>query len=925
VFAACKPAESPSESTTAAIASVEGSIEAAVDAPWRLEPMLAGGPGDATDVYPDIPIVISVHDAAQQEDSDVALDVGRFCGVSIKEFANGILPSQGVDPTHNPDYQFRDHAIFIAATSPRVREIEVSGPWPATTAGAIGASLCRQWAGEDCTLQRELAPTVEWHATVMYTPSQFDPFSWFPYRNGDDVHLEVTAVFAPRGRACPSIMGHYQQPAQDRLALDSHGFHSVGGRLDIHLGEAPLPRFDDGWVYGDLHYHAQGTDNEGESAYAHRPVLQAMRAIGLDFAFATDHASDSPDGQVTDADDIYIDNVTLPGPHFLEEIAESILRDLNLGIPLQTYVSAARDMHETRYRFLVEHLNAPGVGANAEVLKVAGGPAFAPQLFQGGEVDVVPEVSAEEARRGALIYGYDTEYRFNDACFDIPPMIAALQNWSSYQLCAHGLTNATFDPNRFTVNDIQIFTDQYHARQHLLHLPTSGAVNTFVSGRTSLYGGATRALSELLEHDYNQDRKGVVFLAHPADAAMGRQLGRLGPDIVPYSRVQLETAFGAEAVLGLQLWNEDYRHTENLGWQYGQLLLGAQAWDRMLQWGLQDIRTRGLRWLPTGEPRRVFAAGGSDAHGDLNYRRLGRRGGLDGIEDTAIGKPRNLVFVGEREQVVTDGEVTVGAVSQQQVTTALRAGNFSVTDGPIVRIVVDTNLNGEVDDTDVPMGGVSVSSSGQLPLVVEWRSTHEFGLVEDIAIYLGVSDGERTLTYASPYHGVRPAGFAAQAPDKVYRDPSGVEYTSLTGGYMLDPTGALFIRIPVAEGLRGRRAVVLDLARFPVATLHEQPGQPGKCVPNVYCNKPNTVDLCEEVCEPDEPPTLTFSAPQVPARTYARAFVRTRVVQVDPCPSDQCVRRLAYSNPVWSRLPVVVAPPSGVPVGSGFGGSRIRR
>jgi hypothetical protein len=220
---------------------------------------------------------------------------------------------------------------------------------------------------------------------------------------------------------------------------------------------------------------------------------------------------------------------------------------------------------------------------------------------------------------------------------------------------------------------------------------------------------------------------------------------------------------------------------------------------------------------------------------------------------------------------------------------------------------------------------VSVSSSGQLPLVVEWRSTHEFGLVEDIAIYLGVSDGERTLTYASPYHGVRPAGFAAQAPDKVYRDPSGVEYTSLTGGYMLDPTGALFIRIPVAEGLRGRRAVVLDLARFPVATLHEQPGQPGKCVPNVYCNKPNTVDLCEEVCEPDEPPTLTFSAPQVPARTYARAFVRTRVVQVDPCPSDQCVRRLAYSNPVWSRLPVVVAPPSGVPVGSGFGGSRIRR
>lgn len=922
VFAACRPAEPPPESTTGAIASVEGSIEAAVDAPWRLEPMLAGGPGDATDVYPSIPIVISVHDAAQQEDADVALDVGRFCGVSIEEHTNGTLPAQGVDDTHHDDYQFHDYAIFIPATSPQVREIEVSGPWPATTAGAIGASLCRQWAGEDCTLQRELAPTVEWHATVMYAPQQYDPSVWFPYRNGDDVRLEVTAIFAPRGRACPANIAHYASPVSDRLALDTRGYHSVSDLLTIHLGEAPLPRFDDGWVYGDLHYHAQGTDNEGESAYAHRPVLQAMRAIGLDFAFATDHASDSADGQVTDADDIYIDNVTLPGPHFLEEIAEAILRALDLGIPLQTYVSAARDMHETRYRYLVEHLNAPRVGANAQVLEVAPGPAFAPQLFQGGEVDVVPEVSAEEARSGALIYGYDTEYRFNDACFQVPPLVAALPNWSSYQLCAYGLTDATFDPNRFTVNDIQIFTDQYHARQHLLHLPTSDALDTFVSGRTSVYGGATRALSELLQRDYNEARKGVVFLAHPAEAAMGNQLGRLGPDLVPYSRVQLETAFGAEDVLGLQLWNEDYRRTENLGWQYGQLLLGAQAWDRMLQWGLQDSRTRGLSWLPAGEPRRVFAAGGSDAHGDLNYRRLGRRGGHDGTEDTAIGKPRNLVFVGEREQVVTDGEITVGAVSQRQVTTALRSGNFSVTDGPIVRIVVDTNLNGEVDDSDVPMGGVAAASSSQLPLVVEWRSTHEFGLVEDIAIYLGVSDGERTLVYASPYHGVRPAGLGVQAPDKVYRDPSGVEYTSLNGGYMLDPTGALFIRIPVAEGLRGRRAVVLDLARFPVATLHEQPGEPGACMPNVYCNRPSTVDLCEEVCEPDEPATLTFRAPRVPVRAYARAFLRTRVVHVDPCTSEQCIKRLAYSNPVWSRL-AVVDPPQDLPGGSGLGGSGV--
>jgi hypothetical protein len=49
--------------------------------------------------------------------------------------------------------------------------------------------------------------------------------------------------------------------------------------VTVHLGETPLPRFDNRWLYGDLHYHSQGTDNEGEAAYNYRGVLRAMGAL----------------------------------------------------------------------------------------------------------------------------------------------------------------------------------------------------------------------------------------------------------------------------------------------------------------------------------------------------------------------------------------------------------------------------------------------------------------------------------------------------------------------------------------------------------------------------------------------------------------------------------------------------------------------
>src|SRR6202008_2875318 len=54
-----------------------------------------------------------------------------------------------------------------------------------------------------------------------------------------------------------------------------------------------------------------------------------------------------------------------------------------------------------------------------------------------------------------------------------------------------------------------------------------------------------------------------------------------------------------------------------------QLHHGAYLWDVWLLRGLDTQQTNPLWWLPAGQPRRFFMAAGSDAHGDLNYRRNG--------------------------------------------------------------------------------------------------------------------------------------------------------------------------------------------------------------------------------------------------------------------------------------------------------------
>jgi hypothetical protein len=959
------------------IAAVMGGVEAAIDAPWRIEPDPA-----SPRRYPTIPLVVSIHDESLQSDPNPAL-LGPFCEMAIREEAE-------VGPTPPPEYH----------RAGSLEEVERSDRWPNDDDYAGHHRLCRPASGQDCSADLVVHGSAEWHGTVLYAPKT--------QLSGADVRLTVQVRVARFGQPCgdttPIIedapfdrLGPYP-PSQPPAYPAGTAPYVITNRLIVHLGDEPLPRFGTSYVYGDLHYHSQGTDNEGESAYAYRPTLQAMRAMGLDFLFATDHASASADGQTTDIDEIFVripDDIPYV-PSFLDGYVHDWLQGKADKLPIgaQTRREAARDMSAKRFQALRALLNdPPGVkalgavefptGANAEVMRLPGRRQPA-RIFLGGEVDVIPEMSPGERASGHIVYGNGRTYGWKSACTLMPEILEKMREKTTASICEvpDELAELAPEGGRYLVGDLQGLGEDhsYKARQHFVHLPVDGTRDdAFVASHTSLFGGATRRLRYVIDEDYTAAAKGYAFLAHPVEAESGNGLGRLGPDIVPYSDVQLRTAFESPYMLGLELWNGDahlqsWRTTpgEFQGfplqafdqgpsftrwlWRrwsgpqptrtYTDLHDGLAAWDKMLLWGMRPSQTTSLSWLAAGEPRRVFVAGGSDAHGDLNYRRQGSTG-LSAVLDTAIGKPRNLVYVGlERPETVSDPDGnSYGVVGQGQVTTALASGNFAVTDGPALRIAMDVNGNGIIDPADVPMGGVAHGAfrGTYVPFVVEWKSTEEFGPVASLDLYVGVVNdaSDAGLVYAGDVYGPEDHGVhssstksGAVSPNP-YLDSNGGLHYELQDGYMLDPTGGLqagelhpgklHVVVSPDQGRAGKLTVLLRANDFPVGKRRVVEGGDPVCGWNMpACGKPGAAndDGCEYVCTDPPPTEYHFDDVSLPDRMFVRAFARTAPPGGDLCQntgdvqtvderltqrSGQCNERLAFTNPVW--VDNMTAPP----------------
>lgn len=852
-----------------------GDFEIAIDAPWRMEPHKRGLTNCGVNCnsssayrYGAIPINIAILDAFLPDEPNDFMLQRALQGHERGDISTVKTIKELFDPRDDlfseyPNIVLRRFESLVVSekiagrfvkrseyTINDLHEIEKTNgawQWSANSANPPPRptrQLCRRWQGSDCRSTANLQGTSEWHAIGLYTPASKKP--------GSDVILKLDLKLTTG-----------QGNQVERKTFTQY--------VNVHLGESPMPRFDSNWYYGDIHYHSQGTDNDGESGYSYRSALQAMGAIGLDFAFATDHASNSR--QI----------VTLSKDNLGEVFGPNVLRDLspdrfahNIGI-----VNGADGANREVASYPRNAVN--GLIPNANLgINNAKRNLFVPQIFLGAEVDVIPEF--EE--------GKNSHFQFQRACEDLPLFLKRLEIGGGLKALLGGIGDFidVSDPNpnicgndnmttaagdgRLLIRDVQgpfgshLLSRNFFGRQHMLHLPQqANRTDSFIASNTSLYGGATRRLKDILSTEFRQPN-GIVFLAHPNNTPSGSDFGRIGPDIAPFAEAPLLDAFRSENVLGLQLWNEDNhfkttmgkgdainsRPDENDGFK-GELIpvadlsnwrhekeqkfsvSGLSMWDSMLMWGIDPAITKTVDWLPEGEPRRVFIAGGSDAHGDYNYRREGYFVGITDIADGAIGKPRNLLFAGTPQgQPISSGQKIGTPVSQPQIVQAFREGNFIVTDGPIIRLAYDANKNGKIDANDIPMGGVATVNQCGFPLLVEWKSTPEFGKVKSIDLKIGVfSDQHADGWVYQPWH---------PNPSQPEKKPSDFYFNTFTDAdtgktltkselssplgwrgknreHFFDPStdSIMTINISSAKGYAGVKRVEIEPEQFPVATL----------------------------------------------------------------------------------------------------------
>lgn len=953
-----------------------GGYEYSIDIPWRMEPR-----GDNAD-YGKIPIQLTLNDLANRRQNpdchfaDKSLSVcnewapNKFLKMEVYEKSDAIYPQ----PVTGGQAMWELKKTF---TINDLTEVESSiGYWSKGTAvgqkysitdlSGVTHLICQPWKGDDCrdvegehvsnpfvvkNLEYIHRAASEWHATAHYKAENYTP--------GTYIELRVIAYF--RGKEYESNDEKVIQNITD---------------LRVYLGQ-PLPKFSKEWAYGDLHYHSQGTDNVGEAGYNYRGTRFAMNAMGLDWLYATDHASNSRQVNYINIDEwsgFWNNYVGISSLAFLDEPEYFALNDMsNARWEDHWYLLNGEKGNSLTS---IAGVNKPGE-AMADPRRLSGYSYYStPQIFLGGEVDVIPEV-LEGADYAGVISG--SKMKLEDICKDIPidesgvDVKAYLAEHSAYfsfdvdlndnlgdtpsqedkYICTKEQLVQLTEEGTELIKDVQGLEIAF-ARQHLVYLPSTRENQTAgVMSNTNDAGGASRPLSHVLHEMKGQ---GYAFLAHPTHLASGNGTNRLGPDIIPYSSNQLKEAFNSEVILGLEAWNEDSRigskvrsTTEWAGymnsndpywnnwltpvdkysdgsvyWPYWQkrrwgnpttisdinwdylkfsshmeeVFDGVLLWDYMNLWSIDKSKTESIEWLGPNKPRPVFLAGGSDAHGDFNHRRAGYAFGTASINDTAIGKPRNLVKVGHPAgESVANGEYNrPRAWSQEQVINGLVNGNFVVTDGPIVRVVVDVNRNGIIDEPDVPMGSYYEANSfdNDVDVIVQWKNSFEFGRVNRIDLVVGAFDNTNqqkghlytsktnylldNLTDTEVFWGTMSEPLYTQYRDWLNKEQQA--YWVNNSVWAKTPESALTIIPNLMVPNIGQRVVKLDRWSFPIVkhTLNKD-----KTLKYLGSNKPDRM----------------FVRASVISNSGSYQKVRSTIGNACEAKTDKCQYRLGFSNPVY--------------------------
>jgi hypothetical protein len=273
-----------------------------------------------------------------------------------------------------------------------------------------------------------------------------------------------------------------------------------------------------------------------------------------------------------------------------------------------------------------------------------------------------------------------------------------------------------------------------------------------MSGTGDVYGADTPRLGSLLE-DLSAGRFGalygpshlVAYLAHPINkqARFRPNPFHMGvwwrwgydddPDELP---AFYAPADGRLPVTGFQVWNG------NTAPYPEEVDPSIPYWDAIL--------AEGLRMRPV---RRNAISGGTDAHGDLNST---------AVRDSVVAlaalrftrKPDGDGFGSVRTLAACPG-----ALSEEAVLAALRDGRTVVTNGPALLAGVDRDGDGALAPgrdalPSVRAGDELEIEAATLPVLLAWRSTPEFGPVDEVRLVAGRSTGPKVVWSVRPAPGI---------------------------------------------------------------------------------------------------------------------------------------------------------------------------
>jgi len=303
--------------------------------------------------------------------------------------------------------------------------------------------------------------------------------------------------------------------------------------------------------------------------------------------------------------------------------------------------------------------------------------------------------------------------------------------------------------------------------------------------------------------------EGFAYAAHPL-SDLGVEWGGLdwGVNGARWGDEDLAVALTRDGFRGVEAFNTRETRTSNdandpwedfdAGQQPGnpypnELLQGIAQWDALLRAGLADA------------PRKVFLAGGSDAHGDFNFATFF---GLDDYAtDNAIGKVQTVAFV-------PGGYGPGNLPPVDAILAAYRAGRSVVTDGPFLEIGVDRDGDGDwhgVGDLMIGADGVLDPQSGP-PLSLRWASLPEFGTVTELRVWVGAASGTGLFAAFDPSAGGQGLGGQTTLP--------------LIGQGLLGPT-YLRAELLTSDGGSGHRAYTNPIwVRFEIGTDVTEEGVP---------------------------------------------------------------------------------------------------